>query len=184
MLTRRAPERGVVPLRSALEWFFQDPWQELGRWQGAMMPSIDLRDTDDAYVIEAEMPGVKPEDVEVTLEGNTLLIRGKYEKENDKQTNGDNGRYIVRERESATYARAISLPGGVDASKVTSTYENGELRITLPKAPETRARKIPISGGTKGAKQVQAGATTDQPTRTQSSHSTKATSQTQAQSQH
>lgn len=158
MLTRRVPERRVVPFRSALDWFFQDPWREIGNWSEGQM-AIDLRETDDDYIIEAEMPGVKPEDIEVTLEGNTLLIRGNYQRETEKREGdgGKTGRYILRERESATYARAITLPGSVDAEKVTSKFENGELQITLPKAAEMRARRIPITGGASGARQVSPG---------------------------
>jgi len=145
MLTRRPSERRLVPVRSPVDWFFQDPWQELTRWSESGMPSIDMRETDDAYVIEAEMPGIKPEDIEVTFEGSRLLIRGHYKKE--KETDGEGGRYILKERETATYARAITLPGAVEADKITSSYENGELKITLPKAAETRARRIPIKAG-------------------------------------
>ena len=149
MLTRRPPQRRLMPVRSAFDWFFQEPWQELTRWSEDTMPSIDMRETDDAYVIEAETPGVKPEDIEVTFEGSTLLIRGNYHRA--KETDGE-GRYIVKERETATYARAITIPGAVDASKISSSYENGELKITLPKAAEARARRIPISSGAKSSR--------------------------------
>lgn len=136
--------------------------------------ALDLRETDDEYIVEAEMPGVKPDDIEVTLEGNTLLIRGNFHKETEqKETDGGKtGRYILRERESATYARAITLPGSVEADKVTSRFENGELQITLPKAAEMRARRIPITGGTSGARQVSPGG---QPTTQRSTQSTQHT---------
>jgi HSP20 family protein len=65
-----------------------------------MSPSVDIRETDDAFVIEAEMPGVKPEDAEVTIDGRTLVIRGRSEDE--KERNEKNGRYLMRERHSAT----------------------------------------------------------------------------------
>jgi HSP20 family protein len=152
MLTRRTPERRVTPYRSALDWFFNDPlfeWTPGG--DGGMSPMIDMRETDDAYIVEAELPGVKAEDAEVTLDGQTLVIRGRYgeEREHDGK-----GRYLVRERRSGTYARAITLPGGIDPDKVTSSFANGELTITLPKAAEAKARRIPVSAGAAGAKRV------------------------------
>jgi len=153
MLSRRAPERQLMPFRSAMDWLFEDPFADGGRWSAATMPSIDMREEDDDYVIEAELPGVKPEDVDVTLDGRTLVIQGRYgsEQEND---GGKQGRYLLRERRSGTYTRAITLPGQIDADHVQSSFENGELTLTLPKAQEARTRRIPISAGSSGAKQV------------------------------
>jgi HSP20 family protein len=108
------------------------------------LPALDVRETDDAYVVKAEMPGVKPDDAEVTLDGRTLVIRGKYGEERDDEREG---RWIVRERRSGTYARAITLPGAIDPEKITTSFEDGELKLTLPKAEESRARRIPIQGG-------------------------------------
>jgi len=88
----------------------------------------------------------RPPQTGVWREGGTPLIRGNYLKE--KETDGE-GRCIVKERETATHARAITIPGAVDASKISSSYENGELKIKLPKAAEARARRIPISSGAK-----------------------------------
>jgi HSP20 family protein len=153
MLTRRPPERRMMPVRSAFDWLFEDPWFEGGRWsEGSMAPSIDMRETDDSFVVEAEMPGVKPDDTEVTLDGRTLVIRGQYE--TDHEQDGQSGRYLMRERRSGTYARAITLPAEVDTDKVSSSFENGELTVTLPKAPQARSRRIPVSAGACGAKQV------------------------------
>jgi HSP20 family protein len=153
MLTRRTPERRIAPYRSTLDWFFDEPFLNLSRWggEGGTLP-IDMRETDDAYVVEVELPGVKPEDTEVTLDGQTLVIRGQYGIEREDE--GKAGRYLVRERQSGTFARAITLPGGIDADHVTSSFMNGELTITLPKLAEAKARRIPVTAGAAGAKRV------------------------------
>src|SRR5919198_5779260 len=153
MLTRRTPERRIAPYRSTLDWFFDEPFLNLSRWggEGGTLP-IDMRETDDSYVVEVELPGVKPEDTEVTLDGQTLVIRGHYGEE--REEDGKGGRYLLRERRTGTFARAITLPGGIDADKVTSSFTNGELTITLPKVAEAKARRIPVSAGAAGAKRV------------------------------
>jgi HSP20 family protein len=90
----------------------------------------------------------------VTLDGRTLVIRGRYGEEREDE---QEGRWIVRERRSGTYARAITLPSGVDPEKIKASFENGELMLTVPKAQENRARRIPIGGGAAGAKSVGSG---------------------------
>jgi HSP20 family protein len=148
-LTRRTPERGVVPLRDIVDWVFQDPWRMLDgdRFMSGGMP-IDMRETDDAFIVEAELPGVRPEDTEVTLDGRTLTIRGRYGQSQEQGGGGE--RYLLRERRSGEMVRSISLPAQIDPERVTSTFDQGELRVTLPKAAETRARKIPIGSGGNG----------------------------------
>jgi len=148
MLTRRPSERRITPFRSALEWLMEDPIVEGSRWsQGAMTPSIDVRETDDSLVIEAEMPGVTPEDIDVTLDGRTLSIRARQTEERERE--GDNGRYLVRERQTASYARVITLPVQTDPDQVESTFENGELTLKIPKATQDRSRRIPVRGPAK-----------------------------------
>ena len=156
-IQRRGPRRSISPFGDLTDWFQEDPWQVFDRWRQQEMPtapSIDVRETDDAYVVKAEMPGVKPDEAEVTLDGRTLVIRGRYGEEREDE---QEGRWIVRERRSGTYARAITLPSGVDPEKIKASFENGELMLTVPKAQENRARRIPIGGGAAGAKSVGSG---------------------------
>src|SRR5918911_1301635 len=156
-LTRRGSQRSAAPFGDMVNWLMDDPWETLDRWRQQSvptLPSVDIRETDDAYVVKAEMPGVKPDDADVTLDGRTLVIRGKYGEEREDE---QEGRWIVRERRSGTYARAITLPSGIDADKISSEFENGELKLTLPKAEESRARRIPIAGAGQGARSVGSG---------------------------
>jgi HSP20 family protein len=106
-------------------------------------PPIDVRDTEDAYIVEIDMPGADPEDTEVFIEGRTLTVRGRFCDETEHQE----GNYLLRERRHGEFTRAVALPGMVDVNDVTSTFENGRLTITLPKATQNRARRIDIGPG-------------------------------------
>jgi HSP20 family protein len=137
----RRPARAAVPLRDVFDrlltdrWFFGDGDGELG-----ISPSLDVRETADAYIVEADLPGVKPEDVEVTVEGRMLTMRGRMGADREERGEG----YLVRERSSGSFTRTINLPGMFDPDKVMSEYADGELRITLPKAAASRARRIDV----------------------------------------
>jgi HSP20 family protein len=140
-------------MRDVFDWMFQDPWTRLfdgDRFSSAAMP-VDVRETDDSFVVEAEMPGIKPEDTEVTVDGRTLTIRAHYDERTEEPT-GE--RYLVHERRAGELARSMTLPATIDADKVTSSFDQGELTIVLPKAPESRARKVPIGSGPSNVKQV------------------------------
>jgi HSP20 family protein len=134
----------MAPARDMFEWFFRDPWSRLfdGDRLGSQGMPIDMRETDDSFVIEAEMPGIRPEDTEVTVDGRTLTIRGRYQEMREQGGKGE--RYLVRERRSGETARSITLPASVDVDNVKSSFQQGELTITLPKAADSRARRIPI----------------------------------------
>jgi HSP20 family protein len=143
----------MLPARDFFEALWQDPWRIFdGDRLGSSAVAIDLRESDDAYTVEAELPGVRPEDTEVTLDGRTLTIRARYSESREEGSPGE--RYLMRERRMGESARSVMLPGAVDADAVTTKFENGELRITLPKAPESRARRIPVGPGAGNAKRV------------------------------
>lgn len=148
MLTRRPPEQRLYPARSAFDWFFQDLWRDESNWQSAV-PSVDLRETDDAFIVEAELPGLKPDDVEITVDGRSLVIRGESKTStahHDQQADKSSGRYLVQERRMTSFARALTLPTEIDAEHASSSFENGELMVKLPKAAQARSRRIPING--------------------------------------
>jgi HSP20 family protein len=118
----------------------------VGSMQGGfteVAPPLDVRETDDAYVVEVELPGVDPKDTEVSIEGRTVTVRGQFAEEEEKQE----GNFLLRERRRGQFMRAVALPGMVEVDKATSQYENGELTITLPKATQNRARRVEIKSG-------------------------------------
>jgi HSP20 family protein len=143
--------------RSPLEWLTDETW--MGSDGGSLadtVPAMDVRETDTGYVVEVAMPGIRPDDVEVTLDGRLLTIRGKTGTQHEE---GDQGRYLLRERRTLSFARAITLPAEVDAEAVTSSFEDGELRLVLPISSRAGSRRIPIGVGT-NARQV-SGQTSD-----------------------
>jgi HSP20 family protein len=103
-------------------------------------PVIDVAEQDDAIAVRAEVPGCKPDEVEVSVHGNTLTISGqKKETKEDK----DKGYYHV-ESTYGSFRREVTLPTDVDNSKVAATYKDGVLSITLPKAEVSKAVKVQI----------------------------------------
>jgi HSP20 family protein len=136
-----------------------DPYEMLRTLAGEVatgMPLMDVQETDEAYVVGVDMPGVRPDDIDVTLERQSLVIRARYGAERE-ETAEQQGRWLLRERSSGLFTRSVVLPDAIDAEAVTSSFENGELRLTLPKAKEGRARRIPITGSADAAKKVGGG---------------------------
>ena len=113
--------------------------------------SMDVIQRPDEIVVKASMPGVKPEAVDLAIEDNILTLRAdrKPDYEDDKSV------YLVQERPTGSFYRALRLPETVDASKVQSTYENGVLTIVLPKAEEKKKKQIKIQIGS-GSKAIEA----------------------------
>ena len=107
-------------------------------------PAVNLYETGDAYVLTAELPGVRPEDIHVGLEGSTVTLRGerRVEYATDEKTN------VHRlERQSGSFRRAFELHVGIDADKVEAVHRNGVLILRLPKSPEHRPRQIQVQAG-------------------------------------
>ena len=104
-------------------------------------PRIDVRETDDTVLVEAEMPGLDEKDFELTLNQSTLTLRGEKRREHEEK--GSAYRY---ERSYGSFERTIPLPCEVDADKVKATYRNGVLNVTLPKSESVRAnvRRIEV----------------------------------------
>lgn len=138
-LVRRSQDRPQY--RSAMERLLADwPFMAADGGLTEMAPPIDIRETDDSYVVELDIPGVKPEDIEVLVDGRTLTVRGRFSEESQR----NQGNYLMRERRRGEFMRAVALPGMVDVDQVASRTENGELIITMPKSPQDRARRIEI----------------------------------------
>ena len=146
MIRYPAPRR--FPLSTALDWL-EEVWGGSDGGQGQVL-QMDVRETDSGYVVEAGLPGIKPDDVEVTLDGRLLTIRGRSGDKRDR----DDGRYLLRERRSTSFSRSVTLPAEVDADGVTTTFEDGELCVTLPISKRAGSRRIPVGTGASGARQV------------------------------
>lgn len=141
MTMTRRNERSVVPLRTAIQQLMGDwPYVQVDGGLTELAPPIDVRETDDAYVVEVDLPGIDPKNIELLIEGRTLTIRGQITDEREEKQ----GNYLLKERRVGQFMRAVALPGMVDVDNVTSNLDNGQLTVTLPKAPQNRARRIEI----------------------------------------
>ncbi len=107
-------------------------------------PSIDVVTKDGDLVIRAELPGVKQEDVDITLQDNVLTIAGERKAEEEEERGG----YYIRERRYGSFSRSLTLPEGVDESKIHARYEDGVLEVTVEGGAAVREpRRIQIEGG-------------------------------------
>ena len=118
-----------------------------GIGRGAWNPSVDIYENKDNIVLEAELPGMKADDFELSVENNVITLRG--ERQFEKRDDSDN--YHRVERSYGSFTRSFTLPQTVSAEGATAEYRNGVLRVTLPKKEETKARRISVSGESAGA---------------------------------
>ena len=125
------------------EGFFRPVRYEEGE-KGDLVPRMDIRETENAFIIKAEMPGLDPKDFQISLTENTLTIKGeKREEKEEKKRN-----YHMVERRYGSFYRSIALPCSVEGDKVDAKYNKGVLEVTLPKAEPSKAKKISVETGT------------------------------------
>ena len=111
--------------------------------RGAWNPSVDIYEEKDHLVLEAELPGMKRDDFELSIENNVVTLTGERKFEN--KTEGDN--YHRVERSYGSFTRSFTLPQNVTVDGAKADFDNGLLRVTFPKREETKARRIEITGG-------------------------------------
>ncbi len=148
-MTRWDPFREAVTLREAMDRLFEDSYTPARRQADSngsertwRLP-LDAYVTADEIIVLANMPGVKPEDVEITIEGDTLTIRG------ERPRPLENVDYVMQERPFGKFQRTLNINIPVDANKAEARYENGLLTLVIPKAEAAKPRVIQI--GTKQA---------------------------------
>ena len=158
LVRRPSPFSELVTLRQAMDRLFDDtvfrPFTAFtGNGDLARLP-LDVRTTPDALLVEASLPGVKPEDVDITVENNTLTIRAEDRSEHTGEESG----WLVREISRGSVMRTVTLPTGLEADKAEATFEHGVLKLRIPRAEQTKPRQIQIRPVTTGeAKAVGAG---------------------------
>ena len=142
-ITRWDPFREMVSLRDAMDSLFENALTTpLSGAQGSSsyyMP-VDVSENEDSFVVRASVPGVNPEDMNVTVTDNVLTIEGQIKHEEEKE----NARYHVRERRWGSFNRQITLPMPVNADAVQTDFSNGILTLTLPKSEESKPKRIAI----------------------------------------
>ena len=139
-VTRWNPVRDVITMREAMDRMFEDTFGRNREFRQVFPLPIDATVNEDAVVLRTDVPGVKPEDVHITLEGDTLTIKGEFKNEADK--NGQN--YLMRERVSGKFERTLTINTPINPDNIEAKFENGLLTITLPKAEAAKPRSITI----------------------------------------
>jgi HSP20 family protein len=140
-LTRWEPMREMMSLREAMDRLFDDAFTRPLSVSGvAGAPAIDMFQTEDDVVVKATLPGIKAEDVDISVTGETLTIRGEYKQENEQK----DATYHIREQRSGSFERSLLLPTDVKADQAKADFENGILTITMPIAEEVKPKSITI----------------------------------------
>ena len=145
LVRRTSPLGELVTLRHAMDRLFEDSFVRPRTFgftgdSSANLP-LDVTNSADALVVEAALPGIKPEDVEITVEDGTLTIRAESRQERESTE----GETLVSEIRRGSVSRMLALPSGLEADKATATFEHGMLRLTFPRAEAVKPRQIRIS---------------------------------------
>ena len=142
-LTRWEPRQEALALRQAFERMFDEPFgfRFPQPWRMEQFePMMDMAEDEHAYIVKASVPGVKPEEVEVSLQHNILTIKGEAKEAQEiKEVN-----YHVRERRYGSFMRSIILPTEVKAEEIEAKHENGVLTVRLPKSEARKPQKITV----------------------------------------
>lgn len=144
-LDRWEPWREMVNLRDAMERLIQE---NFARPAGSVLPvmrgtvPLDVIEKVDSFEVHASLPGVNPEDVHVTVQGEMLTIRGETTVEQEQKEEN----WILHERRTGSFYRSVTLPSPLDTDKATARFERGVLVLDIPKAETAKAKQIPING--------------------------------------
>ncbi len=142
MLTRWDPFQEMMNLRTTVDRLFEGAYgqsnltTQAANWGLA----LDVIEDDDAFVVKASVPGINPDDLEITFNDNTLTIKGEVKAEEEIKE----AHYHLRERRIGTFSRSLSLGSRVNANAIDASYENGVLTLRLPKAEEIKPKRIAI----------------------------------------
>ena len=144
IVRRPSPFGEMQTLRQAMDRLFDDEFRPT-RWLsgGPDGPALPLDVTTDAntLTIEAALPGIKPDDVDITVENGTVTISGRTATERS----AEEGAYVLQEIRRGNFSRSVTLPTGLEPDKARATFENGILRLEIPKAEQVKPRQIKIS---------------------------------------
>ncbi len=167
IVRRPSPFGELLSLRQAMDRLFEDSFVRPGPW-GSTSDSaplaLDVRTTSDELIVDAALPGVNPDDVDIIVEGGTLTISAQSAADDEHRDEG----VLVKEIRRGTYSRSVSLPQGLEADKATASFENGILRLRIPKAEQVKPRQIRINTTSGHAEPVTTGSSNGTPAASQS----------------
>jgi HSP20 family protein len=140
-LTRWEPMREMLTLREAMDQLFDDAFTRPRSASGvSIMPVVDLYQTADEVVVKANLPGLKTEDVQISVTSDVLTLRGEFKQESEQKETT----YHILERRAGVFERSVMLPTDVQIDKAKADFEDGVLTITLPKAEAVKPKTISI----------------------------------------
>jgi HSP20 family protein len=151
-ITRFDPFSEMVSLRSAMDRLFEDSFVSPLTWRTvangtAINPAVDVHETDDDIVVTAALPGMKSDDIDITITGQNLTLRGELKADDTVE----HDQYIYRERRFGSFNRSFQLPVRVDGDRADASFSDGILTLRIPKADEVKPRQIRINPGTTDA---------------------------------
>ena len=141
-MIRWSPVRNMLQTQSEIGRLIDDALS--GRidpeWKGVLQPAVDIEESPEGYFVRAELPGMKLEDIKITLADNELVVRGEKRRELEKK----DATYHRTERVYGQFERAFTLTHAVNSDKIEATYRDGVLEVSIPKAEEAKSREIQI----------------------------------------
>ena len=145
MHTRWDPYREMMVVRNRMDRRLNNElsvapssWKSF-KWSIA----LDVAESDDDYMVKASLPGINPDDLEITFSDNQLTIKGEVIEDQEQ----DEAHYHLRERRYGTFSRRLKLPSGIESDKIDAKYVDGVLELRLPKVEEIKPKKIAIKNG-------------------------------------
>lgn len=142
MITRWDPFREMLTMRRAMDRLMENSMKEQDEFtQADWSLALDVVENDEAYLVKASLPGVTPENIDITYDKNLLTIRGEIKDEVEQEK----GQYHLRERRFGTFTRTINLPSAVKAEAIHADYKDGVLTLQLPKMEEVKPKRIQIN---------------------------------------
>ena len=140
-LVRFEPMRDMVRMSDAMDRLFENfygrGWRDNDLFE---TPSVDMYQTESEIVVKASLPGMKADDIQISVVGDVLTLRGETRSDEEVKE----ASYHIRERRGGSFARSMPLPSAVQADKARAEFENGVLTLTLPKAEELRPKTITV----------------------------------------
>ena len=153
-IERWRPGWGLAPLRplrelEEMERRFEDAfgrtfpaiWRRHPEEERCWVPPIEMFEKEDSYTLKAELPGMKKDEIDVSVTGDTLTIKGERKAETETREED----YYCCERSYGSFFRSITVPTAVDTGKIEANYQDGVLELILPKAPEVKPKKIDVA---------------------------------------
>ncbi len=141
LVRRWDPFREMAELRATMDRLLNETRNlPVASEDSIWMLPLDVGETEDAFIVKASLPGVNPDDIDISITENVLTIKAEIKAEKEIE----NARYHLQERRYGTFSRSITLPTTVNADAVDAVYENGVLTLNIPKAEEVKPRKIEV----------------------------------------